>query len=60
VNNKYLYLSGKQLVGQGGSKKAGMLTAIIVTCPAGNTTAIVSGKNRGTGVALVEVYYLPL
>ena len=35
-------------------------SAIIVTRPAGNTTAIVSGKNRGTGVALVEVYYLPL
>jgi len=35
-------------------------SAIIVTRPAGNTTAIVRGKNRSTGVALVEVYYLPL
>jgi hypothetical protein len=35
-------------------------SAITVTRPAGNTTAIVRGKNRGTGVALVEVYYLPL
>jgi hypothetical protein len=34
-------------------------SAIIVTRPAGNTTAIVTGKNRSTGVALVEVYYLP-
>jgi len=35
-------------------------SAIIVTRPAGNTTAIVRGKNRSIGVALVEVYYLPL
>jgi hypothetical protein len=34
-------------------------SAIIVTRPAGNTTAIVRGKNSGSGVALVEVYYLP-
>jgi uncharacterized membrane protein (UPF0136 family) len=34
-------------------------SAIIVTRPAGNTTAIIRGKNRSTGVALVEVYYLP-
>ena len=34
-------------------------SAIIVTRPAGNTTAIVCGKNGGSGVALVEVYYLP-
>jgi hypothetical protein len=33
--------------------------AIISTRPPGNTTAIVSGKNGTTGVALVEVYLLP-
>ena len=33
--------------------------AIISTRPLGNTTAIVSGKNGTTGVALVEVYLLP-
>ena len=33
--------------------------AIISTRPLGNTTAIVSGKNGTTGVALVEVYRLP-
>lgn len=33
--------------------------AIILTRPPGNTTAIVSGKNGTTGVALAEVYYLP-
>ena len=35
-------------------------SALIVSRPPGNTTAIVRGKNRSTGVALVEVYYLPL
>jgi hypothetical protein len=32
--------------------------AIIMTLPAGAYTAIVSGKNGGTGVGLVEVYNL--
>jgi hypothetical protein len=31
-------------------------SAILATLPPGPYTAIVSGKNRGTGVALVEVY----
>jgi hypothetical protein len=34
-------------------------SAIVITRPAGNTTAVVSGKNNGTGNALVEVYTLP-
>jgi hypothetical protein len=34
-------------------------SAIIVARPAGNTTAIVRGKNNTTGNALVEVYTLP-
>jgi len=34
-------------------------SAILVTLPTGNYTAIVSGKNAGTGVGLVEVYRLP-
>jgi uncharacterized repeat protein (TIGR01451 family) len=34
-------------------------SAILVTLPTGNYTAIVSGKNGGTGVSLVEVYRLP-
>jgi hypothetical protein len=33
--------------------------AIVIDRPAGNTTALVWGKGRGTGVALVEVFYLP-
>jgi hypothetical protein len=31
-------------------------SAIVATLPAGNYTAIVSGKNGGSGVALVEIY----
>ena len=34
-------------------------SAIIIVRPAGNTTAIVSGKNNTTGNALVEAYILP-
>ena len=33
-------------------------SAVIIVRPAGNTTAIVSGKNNTTGNALVEVYIL--
>jgi hypothetical protein len=33
-------------------------SAIIITRPPGNTTAIVRGKNNTTGNALVEVYIL--
>lgn len=34
-------------------------SAIIITRPAGSTTAVVQGKAGGTGVALLEVYQLP-
>jgi type VI secretion system secreted protein VgrG len=34
-------------------------SAIVATLPPGVYTAIVSGNNGGTGVALVEVYHLP-
>jgi hypothetical protein len=34
-------------------------SAIISNRPSGNTTAIVTGKNGTTGVALLEVYRLP-
>jgi hypothetical protein len=34
-------------------------SAIVTTLPPGPSTAIVRGKNNGTGVALVEVYNLP-
>jgi hypothetical protein len=34
-------------------------SAIIIERPAGSTTAVVRGKSGGTGLALLEVYYLP-
>jgi hypothetical protein len=34
-------------------------SAIVTTLPPGAYTAVVTGKNRGMGVALVEVYRLP-
>ena len=37
----------------------GLDSAIPITFPTGKYTAIVNGKNRGTGVGLVEVYRLP-
>ena len=37
----------------------GFESAIIVTLPAGEYTAVVAGKNGGMGVALAEVYHLP-
>ncbi len=33
-------------------------SAIVADLPAGNYTAIVAGKNNGTGVGLVEIYNL--
>jgi hypothetical protein len=34
-------------------------SAILITLPTGAYTAIVRGKNGGTGIGLVEVYHLP-
>jgi hypothetical protein len=33
--------------------------AILITLSAGNYTALISGKNDTTGVALVKVYEIP-
>jgi len=38
-----------------GSKDA----SLIITLMPGNYTAVISGKNDSTGVALIEVYELP-
>jgi hypothetical protein len=48
-----------QIQSSGFAPPNGLEPAIINTRPLGNTTAIVSGKNGTTGVALVEVYRLP-
>jgi hypothetical protein len=34
-------------------------SAIVMRLPAGQYTAIIAGKNAGTGVAVAEVYHLP-
>ena len=34
-------------------------SALLAAIPSGNYTAILAGKNQGTGVGLVEVYSLP-
>jgi hypothetical protein len=34
-------------------------SAILTSLPAGNYTAVVSGKGSATGIALVEIYQLP-
>jgi hypothetical protein len=33
-------------------------SAIAITLPAGNYTALLAGENNGTGIGLVEVYDL--
>ena len=43
----------------GMAKDSSADAAVIVTVPPGSYTAIVSGKNGGTGTALVEIYELP-
>jgi hypothetical protein len=34
-------------------------SAIVMTLPPGNYTAVVAGKSNTTGIGLVEVYYIP-
>ena len=47
------------IVASGIAPLNGFEAAIIMTLPAGEYTAVVAGKNGGTGVALAEVYHLP-
>ncbi len=47
-----------QLAIVGLAPRAAAEAALLVTVPPGNYTAIVAGKNGGTGVGLVEVYNL--
>lgn len=48
-----------ELTALGFSPKDDLESAIAVSLPPGAYTAIVSGRDGGTGVALVEVYNLP-
>jgi Ice-binding-like len=48
-----------ELMADGLAPTNNLESAIVTTLPPGAYTAIVAGKNGGTGVALVEVYHLP-
>ena len=48
-----------QILATGRAPSNDLEAAIVTTLPPGPYTAIVAGKNGGTGVALAEVYHLP-
>jgi hypothetical protein len=48
-----------QIIAAGLAPSNDLESAIVTTLPPGPYTAIVAGKNGGTGVALAEVYHLP-
>ena len=58
VNDNWKNTQQAQITGAGLAPSDDKEAALIATLPPGNYTAIVSGKNRGTGVALAEVYDL--
>jgi hypothetical protein len=51
--------SAALLTASGLAPQSGRESAMFVTLPPGAYTAILSGKNGGTGTALVEIYTLP-
>jgi hypothetical protein len=48
-----------QIIATGIQPQNDLESAIVTTLPPGAYTAIVAGKNGGTGVAVAEVYHLP-
>jgi hypothetical protein len=48
-----------QIIATGIAPHNDLESAIVTTLPPGQYTAIVEGKNGGTGVAVAEVYHLP-
>jgi hypothetical protein len=58
VNDNWKNTQQAEITGAGLAPPDDREAALIATLAAGNYTAIVSGKNGGTGVALVEVYDL--
>lgn len=48
-----------QIIATGLAPSNDLESAIVTTLPPGQYTAIVAGKNGGTGVAVAEVYHLP-
>jgi glucose/arabinose dehydrogenase len=58
VNDNWRNTQQAEIAGAGLAPPDDREAALIATLPAGNYTAIVSGKNGGTGVTLAEVYDL--
>ena len=58
VNDNWKNTQQAEIIAAGLAPSNNNEAALITTLPAGNYTAIVSGKNGGTGVSLVEVYDL--
>jgi Glucose / Sorbosone dehydrogenase len=58
TNDNWKNTQQAEITGAGLAPSNDKEAALIATLPAGNYTAIVSGKNGGTGVALAEVYDL--
>jgi hypothetical protein len=58
VNDNWKNTQQAEITGAGLAPSDDREAVLIATLPAGNYTAIVSGKNGGTGVALAEVYDL--
>jgi glucose/arabinose dehydrogenase len=58
ANDNWKNTQQAQITAAGLAPANDMEAALIATLPAGNYSAVVSGKNGGTGVALVEVYDL--
>lgn len=48
-----------EIIATGLAPQNDLESAMVMTLPPGHFTAIVAGKNSGTGVALAEVYHLP-
>ena len=57
-NDNWKNTQQAEIIGAGLAPPDDKEAALIATLPAGNYTAVVSGKNGGTGVTLAEVYDL--
>jgi hypothetical protein len=58
ANNNWASTQAAQIQASGYAPPNAAESAILITLPPGNYTAILSGVNNGTGNALVEVYAL--
>jgi len=58
-NDNWQDTQAAEIEATGKAPHNGLESAVLIDLPPGNTTAIVSGKNNGTGNALVDAYLLP-